>query len=70
MYITNITNDWDNITSSNYTDYDNMTLTNCTNNDIIFEILTPLFTIIPCGISLICLLSLMLYTLIKPLKNQ
>ena len=53
MYVTNITNDYDNnassnytdyakITSSNYTDYDNMTLSICKNienedNIIIFK---------------------------------
>ena len=40
---------------------------NCTNNDKIIEIVTPLITIIPCGMSLICLISLMIYILIKPL---
>ena len=69
MYITNITNDYDDITYSNYTEYDNMTLTICTNNENNIEIVIPLITIIPCGISLICLLSLVLYTLIKPLLN-
>ena len=57
----------------NVTDYDNLTLRNCTNNDNndnIIEILIPLFTIIPCGLSLICLISLMVYTLIKPLFNK
>ena len=33
MYTANVTNDNDNITSSNYTDYDNMTLSSCTNNE-------------------------------------
>ena len=60
MYITNVT------------DYDNLTLCNCTdsdNNENI-EIVIPLITIIPCGMSLICLISLMVYTLIKPLLNK
>ena len=68
MYITNVT-DYDNITPLN----DNSTLCNCTNNDNnenTIEIITPLFTIIPCGMSLICLISLMAYTLIKPLLNK
>ena len=30
MYTSNITDDYDNITSSNYTDYDKVTLSNCT----------------------------------------
>ena len=46
---------------------------NCTNNDKNdnnIEIVLPLFTIIPCGMSLISLISLMVYTLIKPLKRK
>ena len=70
MYISIIVNDYDNITSSNHTDYDNMTLTNCTNNENNFDIVIPLFTIIPCGASLICLISFMVYTLIKTLLNK
>ena len=31
MYITNVTKEYDTITSSNYTDYDMMTLYKCTN---------------------------------------
>ena len=61
MYITNVT------------DYDNLTLCDCRNNDNNdnnIEIIIPLFTIIPCGLSLICLISLMAYTLIKPLINN
>ena len=30
MYKTNVTHEYDNITSSNYTDYDNMTISNYT----------------------------------------
>ena len=60
MYVTNITDDYDNITSNN-----------CTNNeyniDIIIQVL--LFTI-PCGLSFLCLISIMTYTLIKPLFNN
>ena len=62
MYITNVTDD-----------YDNMMLCNCTNNDnndTNIEIIIPLITIIPCVMSLICLISLMVYTLIKPLFNK
>ena len=72
MYVTKITsNDYDNITDLYTTnDYDNMTLTNCTNNENNIQIIVPLFTIIPCGMSLICLISLMVYTLIKPLLNK
>ena len=59
MYISNFTND-----------YDNMTLPNCTNNENNIEIIIPLFTIIPRGLSVLCLISLMVYTLIKPLFNK
>ena len=67
MYITNIT-DFDNMTG----DYnDSLSINNnCTNNDNNFEIIIPLITIIPCGMLLICLISLMVYTLIKPLFNK
>ena len=54
MYITNITDDYN----------------NCTNNDENIEIKIPLFTKIPCGMSLICLISLMVNTLIKPLIGK
>ena len=69
MNISNITDTID--------DYNN-TLSikiNCTNNDNNndnnnIEIIIPLFTIIPCGLSLICLISFMEYTLIKLLINK
>ena len=50
MYITNITDDYN----------DNLSLNKiCTNNDNNnIEIIIPLFTIIPCGMSLVCLISL------------
>ena len=70
MYITNFTNGYDNITSSNYTHFDNMTLTNCTNNENNIEIVIPIITIIPCRMSLICLISLMIYILVKPLLTR
>ena len=59
MNITNVTDDYDNITS------------NCTNNENNIDIIIPalLFTI-PCGLSFLCLMSLMAYTLIKPLFNK
>ena len=62
MNITNITDDYDNIT-----EYDNTTDTNNCNIDIIIP--AQLFTI-PCGLSFLCLMSLMVYTLIKPLFNK
>ena len=65
MYRSNIINDYDNIT-----DYDINTSSDCTNSEIIIEILIPLFTIIPCGMSLLCLISFMVYTLIKLLLSK
>ena len=61
MYITNITDDYNDTLSKN---------NNCTNNDTNIEIILPLITIIPCGMSLICLISLMVYTLVKPSFNK
>ena len=54
MYITIITDEYN----------------NCTNNDNNIEIIIPLFTIIPCGMSRMCLISLMVYTLIKTLLSK
>ena len=51
-----------------FTDYDNMTDEyNKKNIEVI-----PLITVVPCGTSLVCLISLMVCTLIKPLirKNK
>ena len=62
MNIINITDDYDNITEN-----DNTTDTNNCNFDIIIPAF--LFTI-PCGLSFIFLMSLMIYTLIKPLFNK
>ena len=63
MYITNITDDYNDTLSIN---------NNYTNNENNIEIIISLFIIIPCGFSLICLISLMVYTLNKPLfkKNK
>ena len=70
MYIANVTNDCDNITSSNYTNYDNLTINTCTNSENNIEIVKPLITIIPCVMSLICLITPMVYTLTKALFNK
>ena len=53
------------------TDYDSRTLCNCTDNGNDIDIIIPalLFTI-PSGISFLCLISLMVYTLIKPLLSK
>ena len=62
MYITNFTDDYNDTLSVNNI---------CTNNENSnIEIVIPLLTKIPCGMSLICLISLMVYTLIKPLFNK
>ena len=61
MYITYINDDFNDTISIN---------NKCTNSENFFEIVIPLITIIPCGMSLICLISLMVYTLIKPLFNK
>ena len=64
MYLTNITDDYNDTLSVNI---------NCTNNDnnnTSIEIVIPLITIIPCAMSVICLVSLMVYTLIKTLFNK
>ena len=62
MYITNITDE-------------NISMNNCTDdsdNNIVLEIspLLTLITIVPCGASLVCLISFMVYTLVKPLINK
>ena len=55
MYVTNITEDYDNFTN------------NCTNNEKnIDEIIPAIFITIPCGLSFLCLMSLMAYTLNEP----
>ena len=60
MYVTNITDD-----------YDNMSLCNCTDEEYNIDIIIPtiLFNT-PCGNSFVCLISLMVYTLVKPLINK
>ena len=61
MYITNVTDEYnDTLSKKNI----------CTNNDTKIEIIKPLFTIIPCGMSLMSLIFLMVYTLLKPLFNK
>ena len=60
MYVMNVTDD-----------YNDTFLSNCTinekNNDII---LPTLLLTIPYGLSFLCLMSLMVYALIKPLFNN
>ena len=61
MNITNVTDDYNDSLSIKK---------NCTNNDNNIDIIIPLFTIIPCGMSLVFLLSLMVFTLIQPLMRK
>ena len=62
MYIAKVTDDYNDTLSIN---------NNCTNNDDSnIEIVIPLITIVLCGMSLIYLISLMVYTLIQPLSNK
>ena len=61
MYITNITDDFNDTLSIN---------NNCTISENNIERVIPLITKLPCGRSLICLISLMVYTLFKPLFNN
>ena len=71
MYISNITDDYNDTLTTNITADYNVTLSsNCTNSENNIEIVKPLITIIPCGMSLVCLISLMVYTLIKPLIRK
>ena len=63
-------NEYDNFTDLNTTnDYNNGTY-NCTINESNIDIIIPtlIFTI-PCGLSFLCLMSLMVYTIIEPLFN-
>ena len=62
MYITIITDGYNDTLSVN---------NNCINNENSnIEIVIPLLTIIPCGMSLICVISLMIYVLVKPLITK
>ena len=68
MYVMNVT-DYDNMTD----DYnDSLSKNNiCTMNEISTDIIIPtLLLTIPCGLSFFCLLSLMVYTLFKPLLKM
>ena len=71
MFVTNITDHYDKITSSKYTDYDNISFANCTNNEYDIDIFIPdLFFTITCGLSFLCLKFLLVYTLIQPFFNN
>ena len=66
MYITNVI-DYDNMT-----DDSNDTLSsNCAINENNIDIIISAFLFaIPCGLSFLCLMSSMVYTLLKPLINK
>ena len=64
MYVTDITDDYDNITDLIFTN-------NCTNKEKDFDIIIrTLLLTIPCSLSVLCLMSLMVYTFIKHLFNH
>ena len=47
-----------------------LSINKCTDNEKNIDIIIPtLLLTIPCGLSFLCLISLMVYTLIKPLIN-
>ena len=63
----------------NVTEYDDMTddyndslsiNNNCTDNEFNIDTIIPTFLTISCGLSFFCLMSLMVYTLIKPLISN
>ena len=70
LSITDTIDDYNNIT-----DYDNITSTtmmsyNCTNSDNDINIIIPALFIIPYCLLFICLISLVVYIIIKPLFNK
>ena len=70
--MTNLTtNDYDNIPDLHTTnDYINPT-DSCATKENSFDLIIPtLLLTTPCGLSFLCLMSLMVYTLIKPLFNN
>ena len=69
MYVMNVT-DYDNMTDG-YNDSFSIN-NNCTNNETNIDIIiSTLLLTIPCGLSFLSLMRLMVYTLIKPLfKNK
>ena len=61
MYITKNTDEYNDTLSKN---------NNCTNNDIDIEIILLLIVVIPCSLSFLCLMSLMIHTIIKSFFNK
>ena len=66
MEITNVT-EYDKMTD----DYNNISSSKFTLNENKVDIFIPTILItVPCGLSFLCFLSLMIYTLIKPSLNN
>ena len=56
---------------TNITDYDNMTTNNCTQNENDIDIfISALSLTVPGGLLFLCLISFMVYTLLKPLISK
>ena len=71
MYVTNITDDYDNITSGTYAVYDNISFASCTIIEINVDIIIPTLLLkIPYGISILWMISFMVYTIIKHFFNS
>ena len=68
----NVTDDYNDTSTTNSADLANNTLTSiCTIDEKNFDIIIPtLLLTIPCGLSFLCLLNLMVYTLFKRLINK
>ena len=67
MYVTNVTEN-DNMTDG-YNDSLSIKIIFTLNENNIDIIIPAIFLTIPCGLSFLCLMSLMVYTLIRPLIN-
>ena len=68
----NITDDYKDTLTTNITNNYNDTLSsNCTNNENNIDIILPILLLTKaCGLSFSCLMSLMVYTINKPLINN
>ena len=63
MYVTKFTDEYDDITDSNFTN-------KCTNSETGIDLSIPTFLLtIPCGPASLCLMCLTIYTIIKPLMK-
>ena len=69
MTFTKNTDEYDKITSNNYCN--TSSLSNCTDSEVETDIIIPsLLLILPCTLSILCLLSLIVYVIIKALINN